>query len=196
MKYEYTLIGSYPSPFVRRVRMVMENIPYNFRPINIYEASGGDELKRVNPANQIPVLLSGEQKIWDSRVIFNYLNMIHRLENLDWEDENNLTAISGAMDAGVSLLMMKRSGIDINQNLMIVNRYKQRIDTILEHFSSYAEYQGLEEWRFLTMSIYSFLDWGRFREIIDLKNYPQYQRFLNGHSSREIVQATQIPKDA
>ena len=170
---KYTLIGSYPSPFVRRIRMVMENIPYEFKPINIYETQGGEELRRVNPINQIPVLIAGEQKIWDSRLIFNYLNMIHRLENLDWEDENNLTAISGAMDSGVALLMMKRSGIDINEDLMLVKRHRERIDSILKFFSPHAESKGLKEWNFLNMSIYSFLDWANFREIIKIDDHPQ-----------------------
>jgi glutathione S-transferase len=172
----------------------MEDIPYEFKPLNIYEKEGGEELKKVNPIHQIPVLLAGEQKIWDSRVIFNYLNVIHRLENLDWEDENNLSAISSAMDAGVALLMMKRSGIDTNQDLMLVKRHRERIDSILEYFSSYVQKEGLKEWRFLTMSIYSFLDWAHFREIISLNDYPQYAHFMNAHSLREIVQKTQIPK--
>ena len=59
--------------------MLMDNIPYEFKELNIYEAEGGLELNRVNPINQIPVLLDGEKKIWDSRVIFNYLNLPNKL---------------------------------------------------------------------------------------------------------------------
>jgi glutathione S-transferase len=193
---KYTLIGSYPSPFVRRIRLAMELIPYEFKPINIYEKEGGEELKKVNPIHQIPVLLAGEQKIWDSRVIFNYLNVIHRLENLDWEDENNLSAISSAMDAGVALLMMKRSGIDTNQDLMLVKRHRERIDSILHYFTPYVQGKGLEEWRFLTMSIYSFMDWAGFRAVLELNHYPAYKRFLETHAERDVVKLTQIPKDA
>lgn len=193
---KYTLIGSYPSPFVRRLRLAMEHIPYEFKALNIYEKEGGEELKKVNPLNQIPVLLAGEQKIWDSRLIFNYLNVIHRLENLDWEDENNLTAISGAMDAGVALLMMKRSGIDTTQDLMLVKRHRERMDSILKYFSSYAQDKGVNEWRFLTMSIYSFLDWAIFREILDIGKYPDYELFLKTHAEKEIVKLTRIPLTA
>lgn len=191
----YTLIGSTPSPFVRRIRLAMEHIPHEFRAINIYEKEGGEELKMVNPINQIPVLLVGEQKIWDSRVIFNYLNVIHRLENLDWEDENNLTAISGAMDSGVALFMMKRSGIDINQDIMIVKRHQERINSVLNYFTSYMEGIGLEEWRFLTMSLYSFLDWAGFRGILKFEQFPSSMKFLKTHSKKRIITLTRIPEN-
>ncbi len=193
---KYILIGSHPSPFVRRIRLFMEHLPHEFRSINIYEKEGAEELRQVNPIHQIPVLLADQQKIWDSRIIFNYLNMIHRLENLDWEDENNLSAISGALDAGVGLLLMKRSGININEELMITKRYRERIDSILNYFSPYLEKEGLQEWRFLTMSIYSFLDWADFRGILDLKKYPACGNFLTAHSQKAIVRLTEIPHNA
>lgn len=190
----YTLIGSYPSPFVRRIRMLMEDIPFEFRELNIYEAEGTIELNKVNPVNQIPVLIDGNRKIWDSRIIFNYLNALHKLQKMDWEDENTLTAIDGALNAGVALLLMKRSGIRIEEPYMIVNRHRERIESILEYLRAYAEGAGLKEWNFLSMSLYSFLDWASFREILNLADHPVYLDFFNAHSERDIARVTQIPR--
>lgn len=190
----YTLIGSYPSPFVRRIRMLMENISFEFKELNIYEAEGGLELNKINPINQIPVLLDGNKKIWDSRVIFNYLNLHHKLENIDWDDENNISAIDGALNAGVALRLMKVSGININEPYMIVNRHKERIESVLEYLNPYITGEGLKEWNFLTMSIYSFLDWAVYREIMTLDHRPECVKFMAAHAHRPIVQATQIPK--
>ena len=190
----YTLYGSLPSPFVRRIRMLMENIPFDFKEINIYEKPGSEILKKINPINQIPVLVHGEETIWDSRIIFNYLNEKHQFESMDWEDQNRLTAIDGALNAGVALLLMKRSNIDINQDFMIVNRHKERIESILDYLKPYVENEAMKNWNFNIMSIYSFLDWGLFREILDLSHRPLYEKFMEIHRNRPIVQSTQIPK--
>jgi len=190
----YTLIGSYPSPFVRRIRMLMENIQHDFKELNIYETQGGLELNKINPINQIPVLLDGERKIWDSRVIFNYLNLHHKLENIDWDDENNLSAIDGALNAGVALMLMKRSGINIKEPSMIVNRHKERIESVLDFFKPYITGDGLKEWNFLVMSIYSFLDWGLYREILTIEHRPECEAFMKVHATRTTVLQTQIPK--
>src|SRR5688572_7794625 len=104
----YILYGSKTSPFVRRIRILLENIPYEFKELNIFEGQDSIDLNKVNPINQIPVLMDGTKPIWDSRQIFNYLNARHGFQSLDWEDENLLTAIEGAMSAGISLLLMKR----------------------------------------------------------------------------------------
>jgi glutathione S-transferase len=172
----------------------MEHIPFDFKEINIYEKPGSEILKKINPINQIPVLVHGEKTIWDSRIIFNYLNEKHQLESMDWEDQNRLTAIDGALNAGVALLLMKRSNIDINQDFMIVNRHKERIESILDYLKPYVENEAMRGWNFNIMSIYSFLDWGLFREVLDLSHRPIYQKFMESHSNRPIVQSTQIPK--
>lgn len=190
----YTLIGSPTSPFVRKIRLLMEQIPYEYREINIYEAEGNLELNKLNPVNQIPVLIDGDKKIWDSRIIFNHLNFIHKLEDINWETENTLTAIDGAMEAGVALVLMKRSGININEPYMIVNRHKERIESILDYLKPYMQGKGLEEWSFITMSLYSFLDWARFRQVFDFSLRPECGQFLEKHSTRPVVQATAIPK--
>ncbi len=190
----YTLIGSHPSPFVRRIRMLMESIPFDFREINIYESEGHLELSRLNPVKQIPVLIDGDRTIWDSRVIFSYLSDKYGLARLNWEQENLLTAIDGALNSGVALLLMKRSGIDITSPLMIVNRHRERIESVLDFLLPFATGDGLRDWNFVTMSLYSFIDWALFREVITLNDRPAYKIFLSTHAERPSVRATQIPE--
>lgn len=190
----YILLGSKTSPFVRRIRMLMEHIPFELKELNIYETEDGLELNKVNPVNQIPVLLDGDQKIWDSRQIFNYINLMHKLHNMNWDDENTLTAIEGAMNSGVTLLLMKRSGMNISEPYMYVNRQKERIDSVLTYLKPYMENEGLKEWNFLTMSLYSFLDWATFREIIKINDRPECQKFLDAHKDKKVVKETEIPK--
>lgn len=190
---KYTLIGSLTSPFVRRIRMLMEAIPYELTELNIYETDDGIKLNKINPINQIPVLVMGEEKIWDSRQIFYYLNNKYKFQNMNLEDENTLTAIEGAMNAGISLFQFKRSGISIDEPYMIVNRHKERIDSVLDYLLPFVKSEG-KNWNFQTMTLYAFLDWGQFRGILNLEKRPELQEFMSEHANREIVKLTAIPK--
>lgn len=190
---KYTLFGSKTSPFVRRIRILMEKIPHEFKEIDIF-GPDAELLKGLNPIHQIPVLLEGDKKFWDSRIIFNYLNLTHRFQNMDWEDENLLTGIDGAMTSAVSLLLMKRSGINTEAPSMYIDRQKERIESILDFLKPYIEGAALKDWNFHTISIYCFLDWATFRGIVDISNRPECQKLLDTYADRKIVQDTQIPK--
>lgn len=190
----YTLIGSKTSPFVRRIRMLMENIPYEFKELNIFETEDAITLNKINPVNQIPVLLDGEEPVWDSRQIFNYINQKHKLHAMGLKDENTLTAVESAMNSAVSLLLMKRSSMNIDEPFMFVNRQKERIESVLDYVKPYIENDGLKEWNFITMTIYCFLDWAKFRNLASFDHRPECQKFIDHHSAKNIVKLTEIPK--
>ncbi len=191
---EYILYGSQTSPFVRRIRLLLGDTSYEFKEINPFDTEGASELNKINPINQIPLLVAGEQTIWDSRQIFNYLNSFHRYQNMDWDDENLLTAIDGAVSSAVSLMLMKRSGFEIDENVMFLNRQRDRIESILDYLKPYLKSEALKNWNFHTMTLYSFLDWAVFRELIGLDKRPECVEFLNKYKNLPIVIKTQIPK--
>jgi glutathione S-transferase len=190
----YTIIGSAPSPYVRKIRMLLEGKEFTFKELDIYGPAGAAELHRVTPIHLIPVLLDGERKIYDSRVIFNYLNMIHRFENFDWDDENLLSIIDGGISAAVNLLLMKRSGLPVEAPSMFVDRQKERVESVLDYMTEFAKGEGLVKWNFLSISLYSFLDWAVFRGLFTLEKRPELQKFLEAHAQRPAVLNTQIPK--
>ncbi|MES2528945.1 MAG: glutathione S-transferase family protein [Bdellovibrionota bacterium] len=190
----YEVYGSQTSPFVRRIRMLLHGQTCEFRELNIFETQDALALNKINPLNQVPVLKHGNKKIWDSRQIFQYLNKIHNFEEVDWEGENLLTAIQGAMDSGIALLLMKRSGMNIDENFMYINRQKDRIESVLDYLSPYLKEKALTEWNFATMTMYAFLDWALFRNIINIENRPEVRKFLDTHSQRPAVIASAIPK--
>lgn len=190
----YTLIGSQTSPFVRRIRILMENIPHSLKELNIYETEDAIVLNKVNPINQIPVLLDGDTRVWDSRQIFNYLVKKHHLKTFSQEEENFLTAIDGAMTSAIALLLMKRSGMNIDDSYMYINRQKERIESVLDFMKPYIQNEALKDWNFITMTLYCFLDWGIFRGVLDLEKRPECKALLEKYSQKEIVIKTAIPK--
>jgi glutathione S-transferase len=68
-----TIIGSYVSPYVRKVLacMNLKGIEYEVDPITPF--FGNDEFRRLSPLCRIPVLIDGDFSISDSSVICDYL---------------------------------------------------------------------------------------------------------------------------
>lgn len=184
----YILVGSMPSPFVRRLRMAMENIPFEFKVINIYEAPGAAELLKLNPTNQIPCLIDDGKPVWDSRIILQHLGRKHNWEQLSLDQENRMTAIERMMDAGVGLFLMKKSNFD--QTAMYPQRLNDRIVSVMNWLSSWMATPEAGEWNQVTLTLYAGLDWMRFRDIHPLAHSAAVDAFLARHAHRPIVQST------
>jgi glutathione S-transferase len=68
------IIGSFVSPYVRKVLVCMEikGLDYEVDPITPF--FGNDEFRRLSPLCRIPVLIDGELVLTDSTVIAEYLD--------------------------------------------------------------------------------------------------------------------------
>ena len=68
------IIGSYVSPYVRKVLVCMElkGLDYEVDPITPF--FGNDEFRRLSPLCRIPVLIDGDLVLTDSTVIAEYLH--------------------------------------------------------------------------------------------------------------------------
>ncbi|MFP5457800.1 MAG: glutathione S-transferase family protein [Bacteriovoracia bacterium] len=184
----YVLVVSYPSPFVRRLRMAMEHVPYEFRAINIYEEAGAAELKRLNPTNQIPCLIHNGEAIWDSRIILQYLGRIHSWPQLSVVAENRMTAIERMIDAGVGIFLLKKSNLDLTA--MYPQRLHERIVSVFEWLTPWMASPEAREWNLVTLTLVAGLEWMQFREIHPIATSPEAKDFLALHAHRPIVQAT------
>lgn len=71
------ILGSYVSPYVRKVLAVLElkNIPYEVDPIVAFYAD--DEFSKISPLRRIPVLIDDQISLTDSTVICEYLDERH-----------------------------------------------------------------------------------------------------------------------
>lgn len=190
---EYTIYGSSTSPFVRRIRLLLGDIAYELKEINPYDEQGGSELNKINPINQIPVLVDGENVVWDSRQIFNYLNSIHKFQKMNLDDENRLTVIDGMMNAAITLMQLKRSGLEPDSDFLLNTRSRYRMESTLNYLKPFLISDESKEWNFHTMSILSFLEWANFREILSIDKHPECISFLEHHNSNKFVQLTKIP---
>ena len=74
MPQPFRIIGSFVSPYVRKVLACLElkRLSYEVDPITPF--FGGDEFERLSPLRRIPVLIDGDVSICDSSVICAYLD--------------------------------------------------------------------------------------------------------------------------
>lgn len=188
------LIGSTTSPYVRRTRLLLADHPYDFVNLDIYGA-GRDELRKNNPALKIPMLDDEGQEIYDSRVIARYLGAKLGFEALNWDQENQLTLIDAANDSCVTLLLSKRSGLDIEQDALFYNLQRERIMTSLRTLSAMVDAGEFAEWHYPSICLFSLIDWLDFRALVDFQGIESLLSFRN-HNLQQAMVAETDPRNA
>ncbi len=156
-------------------------------------AQDAQTLSQENPVNKIPILIEGDQKIFDSRVIVNHLIEKNNLKRLTLDEENLVTAIYGAADTSVSLFLLSREGLSMNENGWYLQRQKQRIHQCLEYVAPWMEELSVTEkddWNYASMSLYSYLYWVQARNLLNLNDFPRHIDFLNRFQSARGLQDT------
>lgn len=195
---QYTIISSERSPFGRICRLFMtaNGIDFNFRVLNfVDDRNHAEMLAKETPINKVPVLVVNDaEKIFDSRVIVNYLIKTHGLPALTVAEENIVSAIYSCLDVSVILFLMRANGYDINADNIYLQRQRGRIPTCLEYIKPWAtelDPKKKSDWNYASMSLYSFLYWAERRaKTVQLKDYPHFQKFLDDFSDAPGVSST------
>lgn len=184
------LVGSHPSPYVRRLRLWLEGHHYEFLPLDIYSEAGRAELETYTPAMKVPMLVDEEHSVYDSRIIHRYLNQKLKKESLSWEDENLMSLIDSLQESFIILLMSKRSGIDTSDDRLILNLQKERIARTMPVLEQATKDGDFSEWRYPAICLFTLLDWIQFRELFDLNDYPALASFHSAQLDKAIIQET------
>ena len=194
---KYSIIGSQRSPFVRACRMLMiqNSLDCEFRVLNFVDnKDDAMALSKETPINKVPILIDGDQKIFDSRVILNYLTQKHDFKRFTLDEENLLTAIYSCLDSGVILFLLKNDGVDINGPGFFLARQRARIPDNLNYVMSWAKNldpANPEDWNYISMSLYSFLYWGERRTgLFKVTDYPDLAKFMDRFKNAPGVSET------
>lgn len=183
------LIGSRTSPYVRRIRLLLHDTPHEFLHLNIY-AEGRDELRRNSPVLKVPVLVDGDREIYDSRVIARYLGAQQGSGPLTWEQENQLTLIDGANDSCVTLLLSKKSGLDVDADLEFWNLQRERIMATMRTLNAMVEAGEFPDWNYPAICLFCLVDWMDFRNLLDFSEVASLLAFRDQHSQQPGVADT------
>ncbi len=182
------VIGSIPSPYVRRVRILLEkhSLSYEFKVLDIL---GKDrrEVLEISPIGKIPILIDDDKKIPDSNLIFGYLNQTYFKYDISLEEKIFMNLTDEASLSLVNTLMLKRSGLDVLEDRLFFNLQRERINILFNYLDTNESKFFLQEWRPASIWLYCLIDWANFRELIDLKDYPNLINFINKYKNKDEV---------
>ena len=181
------LIGSTTSPFVRRLRLFLDGVDYEFEQVDIFNPNDRASLIKENPTLKIPMLKDGEQVIFDSGLIYRYLVAKLGSQALSWDQQNALVSIDSVNDALVNMFIIERSGIDNSQDKMYFNIQRERAVTVFTYLDKLAEQGMFEEWNYLAICLYCLLDWSEFRERYDFSQHQSLMAFYAQNKTRQSV---------
>ena len=160
------LIGSKTSPYVRKVRLLLNdfNWDYKFEEVQALSDEGEVILKSYGPVLRIPILIDGDKTIFDSSLISEYL-LEKKNILLSIEDKLKLKMIDELCDTGVDLVKRSRK---------CLTRLNLILDELEKEFENLNEMQM--NWLFCS------LDWLKFRSILKFNDgHKKLHKFYQDH---------------
>ncbi len=162
------LFGSTTSPYVRRLRIFMQDVEHDFVLVDIFNSRDRGEIQADNPTLKIPMLKDGKQTVLDSSNIYRYLLEKQNLTALNWDQQNLLSCVDAVNESLVQLLILSRSEIDVSADKLYFRIQRERIDTVFAHLEEQAKQGAFDDWHYLSISLYCLLDWVLFRNLHDI----------------------------
>ena len=193
---EMTIVGSLRSPFVRicRLYMIQNNIECKMKVLNfVDDPLQAEELAQLSPINKVPLLIDGDKKIFDSRVIMEYLRKKYSLPERSLEEENLVSAIYSCIDASVTLFLMHKDGFDINAKGFFLDRQRARIPNNLNFITAWVKKlnpENSQDWNYASMSLFSYLYWAEARDMLNLSEHPVMEDFVKKFSHLKGIAET------
>ena len=184
------LYGSTTSPYVRRIRIFMEDIDYEFKSINVYDDASRPEFNLTSPIKKLPVLKDDSITIFDSHNIHSYLCEKFNKQPLNIEDRNIISVIDAVLDSLIILFQSKLSDMEISESKLIHKLQLERIPDCLQWLNSKSENSKFDNWNFITHALISLIDWIEFRELYDLEPFQYLLAVRSKYQDRKILAAT------
>lgn len=183
------LYGSYTSPFVRHVRIVLLETAQNVEFVETDQA--GSTAK--SPTQRVPFLEDGEVFLTDSASITKYLR---EKAGQDYcrtaQEQDDLCLVNTVMDATVNLFFIKRDGVDITA-VPYLQRQAARIQSTLtelnqQQWSTSAPYNDAQ------IRLACFIGWAKFRNQVDFSPYKNLETFYANILGYNHFVVTQPPQ--
>tara|TARA_B100001971_G_scaffold84647_1_gene78232 strand:+ start:344655 stop:345209 length:555 start_codon:yes stop_codon:yes gene_type:complete len=175
------LYGSIASPFVRRIRLLIEKSEtlkddYEFIITNIFDDEQSAIIEKLNPTKRIPLLVDGDKVIWDSLLIAEYL-----IGEFDIKTKKDIVLLNEATDAGVCLFQLRKFDIDANDEGIFSKNNLKRIALVLDYFETKLDEIEpiVKDWLFCS------LDWFKFRDVYQWQDtYPKLNTFYQSEFNK------------
>ena len=150
------LYGSFTSPYVRRLRILLGEQDYEFIDAPTSTPEGRAILSQVNPTMKIPMFEDKGEVLCDSGLIAQYLHDKLDIPALSYHDLNIIKIIDAITDSYIQLFLLSHSGFDTNESKMYFNLQRERIErsfTFLENSITTGMITS-SNWNYMTFLIY------------------------------------------
>lgn len=185
------LIGSLVSPYVRRIRILLDELDadFEFKQIQVFSKEGIAELEKYTKTRRVPVLLDQGETIWDSHLITKYLYQKYHKPFPTLDEEKDIILINEANDSGIVLYQLNYFDLDSEgRNTYSKLQYK-RVKVILKYFDEKLKQEPLK-WGLIANYLYCMLDWFSFREVLPWESFENLTAFYNNLKDEEIIKQT------
>ncbi len=193
-----TVFGTTTSPYVRRVRIVAQEVGVDVELVNTFEDDGQARMRAINPIWKVPTASVGGLHMFDSSTICRYLintrgpgPMAHAAHD-NIHEHNLLTVIDGALDSLINVFYLARDGVTADTSAY-VSKQRERAASAMRWLEQWATGPWLSQVHQLGMpevSVVTALDWMRFRDAYDVAQHPKLVELANHWASRESFSST------
>lgn len=194
--------GSLTSPYVRRVRIVADELGVPLTFVDAFTEDGQKALRARSPIWKVPAAELDGDVIFDSRVIVDELLRRHGPGPLRAADhaarlreENIVSVVDGALDAGIKRFYLKRDGVAVDGVASLdkdVERMRACMTWLAQRLDE-GRLTGLEGFGRAEIALVSALGWFRFRDTYPVDEHPGLVAAEAVWASRPSVVAT-IPR--
>jgi glutathione S-transferase len=184
------LYGSYTSPFVRHVRIVLLETT---QPCEFIETDQAGSTAK-SPTQRVPFLEDGEVFLTDSASITKYLREKAGQDYCKTAQElDDVCLVNTVMDATVNLFFIKRDGVDIT-NIPYLQRQTARIQSTLTELNQQT-WPTSAPYNDAQIRLACFIGWAKLRKQIDFSIYDNLENFYSGALNYPHFIATQPPQN-
>ena len=184
------LYGSYTSPFVRHCRIALMQSGLSWQFIE----AGLEASAKLSPTQKIPFLVDAEITLSDSSSILRHIRELSGQPFInDVLDYDLYCQINTLLDAAINRFYLEKDGVLVAQSSYL-GRQQQRVIQGLEILEQRIQSQamGLDT----SLRLACFLDWGLFRQRLELSTLPKLQQLLDEYRGDSAFAATAPPTDA
>lgn len=196
------------SPFARKVRILLRElgIPFEMDVMNALRPV--DEFRPLNPALAVPVLVDGEETLFESNLILEYLFARYgdrpplpaeiplyramRRTGHRWQDAKTLAVLESLGGSIVNISLMTAFGGVRLEESDYLKRQQMRIGSCLDWLEDAATEDGFMPGWFsvLDMALLSHVGFGEVRGIVELGDRANLRALRGKFESRSAVHET------
>jgi glutathione S-transferase len=192
------LYGTITSPFVRRVRVVAEEVGCAVEMIDTAKDEGMAALRAVSPIRKVPVAVVDGRTLFDSHVIAEWLLVTRGHGTLappvdPWREKNLVNAADSAIDSAIQLFYLRRDGVPA-EGSVFEKRQLERVDAIFEWLSGELadgkSFDGHGRFSLAELAVICALDWMDFRKAYPTERAPKLLAVRAAWADRPSIAGT------